>query len=1030
MENILNTINKITKKNWGIFKKVLYSFLFFSILPLITFALITAFLFKDSNEQILNDTRLLIDKNIEKNLMIQAKQISRKVEYFLRNREFDLLELSNSELTESFLLSYSQSKTGQILNKTINPEDTIGVWRFIPIYKEIEYVDNNGNQIIKIVDGKIIPKWQKRNISNPINTTYFSENYFELSKNLKKKEIYVSHLTGFFVSKEEFNNDPKIKYNGIIRFTTPIFKNGIKIGLLSLGLNHEHLMEFTQHVVPNSPEEKLFSDYNSGNYAFLFDDEGWIITHPKIWDIRGFDGTGKLVPAYNSKTSQEDIKKGRIPFNLDSSAFIHPNYPIVFQSVLIKKSGKVITKNVGGIQKIMVYSPIFYDKGEYRKHEIFGGITVGIENHKFLAKSSEIKDLIRGTFSQYFNNILYVILGSIFFSLIVSYFFSKNFTKPIITLTKFSNDLADEKLNQRIDFKRNDELGSLGNSFNKMADELEKGRNELLNSNMELAQSKIDIENYALNLEYQLNVLKSIQSISNTIGLNYHLDTVLKTILNTSVNNMQFDRAILYLVDENKEFLEFKEMCGFNDEDLFSLKKNKFNLANKNFIETTVFQNGKILFVNNFENFRKEHNNANLISSFGNSNSFVFIPLIVQENMIGILGADKILKNENISDNEINSIQILANQASHVIENSKLYSEIVSQRNFVNDIISNMMNGVISTNGREIITSINIAARDILELPTDQELIGKNIWEFLSQKEDFRKDIFHSLDSTGQYKAYEVELNLKEKKKYLNVNASRVYRNNVHISSILIVEDVTEKKIFDEEFKKIDRLASLGRFAAGIAHEIRNPLTGLSLFLDNLHDQISLIDPSNSSLISSALNEIERLDNLVNEILDYSYPSKSKLQNANINNIINSILLLLNQQIKKSNIEVEKHFEKSIIEVSIDSEKIKQALLNIILNSIQFMPNGGKLTIETKFLVNRNVKDYVSIKITDTGKGFKENEIQNIFDPFYSGRQEGTGLGLAITHSIITEHNGTIIAKNGKKQGAEFKIIIPSDREI
>jgi hypothetical protein len=279
----------------------------------------------------------------------------------LRNREFDLIELSNFEINKPTLVKFSQSKTAQIWIRSEQPDDTVGVWKFIPLYKEVEFIDTSGNQIIKIVEGDAVPDWQKRNIREPKNTTYFSENYFNESKNLSEGEIYVSHLNGFFVSQEEYRLDPMIQYNGVIRFVTPVFRNGIKKGYLALGLDHRHLMEFTQHVLPNSPEEKLFPDYSSGDYAFMFDDEGWVITHPKIWDIRGVDGTGKPVPAYTEKTPPEIIKRGEIPFNLSSAAFIHPNYPLVYSRVIQKKSGKVVTKNIAGTEKIMVYSPFLYD---------------------------------------------------------------------------------------------------------------------------------------------------------------------------------------------------------------------------------------------------------------------------------------------------------------------------------------------------------------------------------------------------------------------------------------------------------------------------------------------------------------------------------------------------------------------------------------------------------------------------------------------------------------------------------------------
>src|SRR6266700_3216574 len=117
------------------------------------------------------------------------------------------------------------------------------------------------------------------------------------------------------------------RYSGVIRFGAPLFDaRGRFAGMVLLSLDHRHLMEFSQHILPGKNAETVFPSYKSGNYAFIFDDDGWIITHPKFWDIRGLDPSGRPLPPYSERSSPADVEKGRIPFNLDHAGFVHPNY--------------------------------------------------------------------------------------------------------------------------------------------------------------------------------------------------------------------------------------------------------------------------------------------------------------------------------------------------------------------------------------------------------------------------------------------------------------------------------------------------------------------------------------------------------------------------------------------------------------------------------------------------------------------------------------------------------------------------------
>ena len=208
------------------------------------------------------------------------------------------------------------------------------------------------------------------------------------------------------------------------------------------------------------------------------------------------------------------------------------------------------------------------------------------------------------------------------------------------------------------------------------------------------------------------------------------------------------------------------------------------------------------------------------------------------------------------------------------------------------------------------------------------------------------------------------------------------------------------------------------------------------MFLDDLHDNLSL-DSEKSKVIELALNEVERLENLVNEILDYASPSKGEFDEHDINAIIESSITFVKSLLKKKNIKLETDFSDSIPKVKVMKDKIVQALLNIIINSVEVLSENGKIEIKTEFLkhdsalinyylsIGKRIGSGVVVTICDNGPGINEKIIDTIFDPFFTTKEKGTGLGLSITHSIITEHNGKIFVFNRKDGGACFSVHLP-----
>lgn len=229
-----------------------------------------------------------------------------------------------------------------------------------------------------------------------------------------------------------------------------------------------------------------------------------------------------------------------------------------------------------------------------------------------------------------------------------------------------------------------------------------------------------------------------------------------------------------------------------------------------------------------------------------------------------------------------------------------------------------------------------------------------------------------------------------------------------------------------EKLARTNRLTAIGTFAAGMAHEIRNPLTSINTFIaiaPERKDDADFLE--NFSKV--ALEDVNRISRLVQEILDYARSSEPKFSEENLNEIIESSLFFIGLETEKLDLSIEKELSPTIPKVSLDRQQIKQVLLNLFMNSMDAMnQKGGTLKVKT-LSFSRAKTEYVRIIIEDTGEGIPEDSLEFIFDPFFttkheSKEREGTGLGLSIVHQIILEHLGTIEVKSQFGQGTTFTI--------
>ncbi|MBU2541841.1 MAG: hypothetical protein KJ593_08080 [Candidatus Omnitrophica bacterium] len=225
-----------------------------------------------------------------------------------------------------------------------------------------------------------------------------------------------------------------------------------------------------------------------------------------------------------------------------------------------------------------------------------------------------------------------------------------------------------------------------------------------------------------------------------------------------------------------------------------------------------------------------------------------------------------------------------------------------------------------------------------------------------------------------------------------------------------------ERERLEEELKRSERLKAVATLAAGMAHEIKNPLTSIKTFTEYLEK-----NKDKSEFIAKFRKivgaEVDKIDNIVQQLLDFAKPAPPKLRKCDIQQLLDEILILLSNALLKHKIKLAKEYKTQDPQIQVDSNQLKQAFLNIILNAIEAMPNGGILTVTTK---QQNSELIVAIK--DTGKGISKESLPHIFDPFYTTSDKGTGLGLSITHGIITEHGGRLEIKSKVGMGSKVEV--------
>jgi two-component system, NtrC family, sensor kinase len=235
-----------------------------------------------------------------------------------------------------------------------------------------------------------------------------------------------------------------------------------------------------------------------------------------------------------------------------------------------------------------------------------------------------------------------------------------------------------------------------------------------------------------------------------------------------------------------------------------------------------------------------------------------------------------------------------------------------------------------------------------------------------------------------------------------------------------------------DTLRRADRLSSLGLLTAGLAHEIRNPLVAIRTFTQLLPERYDDAE-FREGFQGLALKEVDRICGLINDLLSFARPSKPNVVPENVNDVVDNITRILETQAKEKNVVIARDFGDNLPKAWIDREQMKQVFMNLILNAIQAMQEGGSISISTRAISRNGTEpsgEFVQVEVRDTGIGIPEENVQHIFDPFFTSKDEGSGLGLAVSHQIVQEHGGFVTVESTVGKGTAFFVHVPVGKPV
>ncbi len=417
-----------------------------------------------------------------------------------------------------------------------------------------------------------------------------------------------------------------------------------------------------------------------------------------------------------------------------------------------------------------------------------------------------------------------------------------------------------------------------------------------------------------------------------------------------------------------------------------------------------------------------------------------YVPCVVRSKMVAVIGLGRAKDGSLLSSEDLEILKTVSGYIGVAIENSRLYQqqkrqteELSMLKEFNESIVESVNVGLLAVDENGSITRCNSTFEEMMGVPRD-EVVGKKFEQVFDEAFAYNlgnilgKSKWHLTEIRNAYKMHATDSNGRSLMLNVAIAPLRSVTNS-QSGAIVVLEDVSSRFKLEETLQQSEKLSSIGLLAAGVAHEVNTPLTGVSSYTQMLLGMVPETDPKHA-LLQKMQRQTDRASNIVSNLLNFSrIGSVTESTEVNINRLLDDTLQLLEPQIRKSNIEIVKNYSDEILPIFGNAGKLQQIFTNLILNARDAMVGGtGKITLRTDLVGN----DEIKIEVTDSGEGIAPENLGKIFDPFFTtkGVGNGTGLGLAVSYGIVQEHGGTIEAFSENGNGTTFMLSFPVGSKV
>jgi two-component system NtrC family sensor kinase len=428
----------------------------------------------------------------------------------------------------------------------------------------------------------------------------------------------------------------------------------------------------------------------------------------------------------------------------------------------------------------------------------------------------------------------------------------------------------------------------------------------------------------------------------------------------------------------------------------------------------------------------------------GGKGLHIRFPLFNEGDPIGLLEAT--IRDEALADAERRILAIVANILAPWLASIELSEDLAaevayrtretdSQRRFTSKIIDSLPVGLYVVDRDYRIQAWN-AKREVGATGVSRDdVLGREVFEVMSrQPRDLLKEEFDNVFATGEMEQMEIGSTAFGELRHYRISKIPMRLHEDEITHVITIgEDITEWRNIQQQIAQTEKLAGIGQLAAGVMHEINNPLAtigacgeALTLRLEDLPVSARAGFEEYLRIISS---ELDRCQDIVDGLLDFSNPKAQVKTSASMKEIVDDALFLIKHHDRFRRIHLVRHLAESLPAVSVNSKQLIQVFLALMINAIDSMEEDGTLTVTTG--LNPDRSDEVMVELADTGAGINREDLSKIFEPFYTTKEtgRGSGLGLSICYGIVQQHQGRIVVDSQPGRGSTFRVFIPATAE-